>query len=215
MESVTARVEVLQEEYQLLHDYNPIEHVKSRLKSPESILEKMTRKGMHLTVDGLMGTLFDIAGVRLTCSFPTDIYLVRDLLCAQEDLTILEEKDYIANPKPNGYKSLHLIVKVPVHLSAGSQMVPVEIQLRTIAMDFWASLEHKIHYKYHGEVPKHLTDAMKLASDVAETLDTSMERIHQEVQELESASLPDAPEVFVEALLQDAADRRSLDDRHS
>ena len=93
MDSVTARVEVLQEEFQLLHDYNPIEHVKSRLKSPESILEKVTRKGMHLTVDGLMETIFDIAGVRLTCSFPNDIYQVRDLLCSQDDLTILEEKD--------------------------------------------------------------------------------------------------------------------------
>lgn len=202
MESVTSRIEVLQEDFRLLHDYNPIEHVKSRLKSPESILAKAERKGTTLNTDNLMGSLFDIAGVRLTCSFPGDIYRIRDLLCSQPDLCLKEEKDYIASPKPNGYKSLHLILTVPVHLSDGTRQVPVEVQLRTIAMDFWASLEHKIHYKYDGTVPKHLTDALKLAADVADTLDTSMERIHVEVQQLEPKALPEAPVAFIDALLE-------------
>lgn len=185
MDEVLTKVSTLQKEYNLTHDHNPIEHVSSRVKSPESLLSKMQRKHLPATQKSIRKNIFDIAGVRLVCSFQSDIYRLREALLHQPDLVLLEERDYIANPKPNGYKSLHLIVEVPIYLSERVEKVPVEIQLRTVAMDFWASLEHKIYYKFDKEVPKHLTDALKLAADVADSLDTSMERIHTEVRALE------------------------------
>lgn len=181
IEAVETRVRVLREELRDLHEDTPIEHVGSRLKSFPSLVAKARRKGVPLEFDQLRDRIQDIAGVRITCAFVTDIYRVRDMLLAQPDLALVREVDYIAHPKANGYKSLHLIVLVPVFLSDRVAEVPVEIQLRTIAMDFWASLEHKIHYKYDHAVPQHITDALKLAADVAATLDTSMERIRDEV----------------------------------
>lgn len=190
IDEVMTKITVLRDEFRHIHDYNPIEHLGSRLKSIDSIFAKARRKGIELTPDGVRENMFDIAGVRVTCSFVSDIYRVRDMLVGQRDLTVLEERDYIAHPKGNGYKSLHLIVKVPVFLSDRVEDVVVEIQLRTIAMDFWASLEHKIYYKYERDVPQHLTDALKLAADVAATLDTTMERIHDEVRELDGEPEP-------------------------
>lgn len=187
MEEMLTKINILRSEFRLAHDYNPIEHVGSRLKSMHSLVKKAQRKGIPLEYEQLRQNMFDIAGVRLTCSFVSDIYRMRALLLAQTDLVLLEERDYIADPKANGYKSLHLILQVPVFLASGAEYVPVEVQLRTIAMDFWASLEHKIYYKYEKEVPRHLTDALKLAADVAGSLDTSMERIHQEVVQLDHA----------------------------
>ncbi|WP_130416727.1 GTP pyrophosphokinase [Xylanimonas ulmi] len=184
IDAVMTKIGILRDEFRHIHDYNPIEHTGSRLKSFESIVAKAQRKAIPLTLDGVRSQMFDVAGVRVTCSFISDIYRVRDMLVAQKDLTLLEERDYIANAKPNGYKSLHLIVQVPVYLSDRVEDVIVEIQLRTIAMDFWASLEHKIFYKYGQEVPRHLTDSLKLAADVAWSLDSSMERIHEEVKAL-------------------------------
>nr|WP_265522252.1 GTP pyrophosphokinase family protein [Oerskovia sp. JB1-3-2] len=188
IDEVMTKITVLRDEFRHIHEYNPIEHAGSRLKSLESILAKARRKGVPLTPEGVRAQMFDIAGVRVTCSFVSDIYRVRDMLVGQRDLTVLEERDYIAHPKGNGYKSLHLIVQVPVFLSDRVEDVVVEIQLRTIAMDFWASLEHKIYYKYEREVPRHLTDALKLAADVAATLDTTMERIHDEVRDLDGGA---------------------------
>lgn len=185
MEEILTKINILRNEFRLAHDYNPIEHVSSRLKSMHSLVKKAQRKRIPLEYESLRQSMFDIAGVRLTCSFVSDIYRMRRLILAQTDLTLLDERDYIANPKPNGYKSLHLILQVPVFLAEGVEYVPVEVQLRTVAMDFWASLEHKIYYKYEKEVPRHLTDALKLAADVAASLDTSMERIHLEVLGLE------------------------------
>lgn len=187
MQSVMTRVNILRDEFRLAHSYNPIEHVSSRIKSLQSLRKKMSRKGLPILPETLRENIFDIAGIRLTCSFVSDIYRMRKLLIQQPDLKLLEERDYIANPKPNGYKSLHLIVEVPVYLTDRVEHIPVEIQLRTIAMDFWASLEHKIYYKYEKDVPRHLTDALKLAADVASSLDTSMERIHEEIHQLELA----------------------------
>jgi len=181
IDEVMTKVGVLRDELKLFHDDNPIEHVGSRLKSVDSIVAKARRKGIALTPADIREHMFDIAGVRITCSFVTDIYRVRDMLVAQRDLEVIEERDYIANPKSNGYQSLHLIVRVPVFLSDRVEDVIVEIQLRTIAMDFWASLEHKIYYKYDRDVPNHITDALKLAADVAMTLDHTMERIRDEV----------------------------------
>lgn len=185
MEEILTKINILRNEFRLSHDYNPIEHVSSRMKSIQSLVKKAQRKGIALEYGALRASLFDIAGIRLTCSFVTDIYRMRELLLAQTDLTLLDERDYIAHPKPNGYKSLHLIVEVPVFLAEGVEHIPVEIQLRTIAMDFWASLEHKLYYKYERDVPRHMTDALKLAADVASQLDTTMEHIHQEIVALD------------------------------
>ncbi len=182
IDEISTKVSILREEFRLIADYNPIEHVGSRLKSFESIIAKARRKNIPLTLAGIRGEMFDVAGIRVTCSFVSDIYRVRDMLVAQQDITLVEERDYIAHPKPTGYKSLHLIVRVPVYLSDRVEDVIVEIQLRTIAMDFWASLEHKIFYKLGRTVPRHLSDSLKLAADVAWSLDTSMERIHEEVR---------------------------------
>ncbi|QAY64797.1 GTP pyrophosphokinase family protein [Xylanimonas allomyrinae] len=182
IDEINTKIGILRDEFRHIHDYNPIEHTGSRLKSFESIVLKAQRKQIPLTLDDIRSQMYDVAGVRVTCSFISDIYRVKDMLAAQRDLTVVEERDYIAHPKANGYKSLHLIVKVPVYLSDRVEDVVVEIQLRTIAMDFWASLEHKIYYKYGKEVPRHLTDSLKLAADVAWSLDSSMERIHDEVK---------------------------------
>ena len=172
IDEVMTKIAILRDEFRHMANYNPVEHVGSRLKSFESIVTKCRRKGIELTPEAVRAQMFDIAGVRVTCSFVSDIYRVRDMLVGQADLTLLEERDYIAHPKGNGYQSLHLIVQVPVYLSDRVEQVVVEIQLRTIAMDFWASLEHKIYYKYDRQVPRHLTDSLKLAADVAAQLDS-------------------------------------------
>ncbi|RMI03691.1 GTP pyrophosphokinase [Cellulomonas triticagri] len=190
IDAVMTKIGTLREEFRHIQQDNPVEHVGSRLKSFESIVAKCRRKGIPLEPEAIRSQMFDIAGVRVTCAFVSDIYKVRDMLVAQADLTLLEERDYIAHPKANGYKSLHLIVQVPVYLSDRTEHVVVEIQVRTIAMDFWASLEHKIYYKYDRQVPRHLTDSLKLAADVAASLDSSMERIHAEVRALAAEPEP-------------------------
>lgn len=187
LEEVLTKIQILRDEFQYIHDYNPIEHIGSRLKSFESLLAKAQRREISLDAESIKENIFDIAGIRVTCSFISDIYLVRDALTNQLDLEVLEERDYIKNAKPNGYKSLHLILRVPVFLSDRVEYVIVELQLRTIAMDFWASTEHKIYYKYAKEVPHHLTDALKLAADVAWSLDTTMEDIHNQMKEVKTA----------------------------
>ena len=184
LDEMMTKVTILREEFRHIHDYTPIEHIGSRMKSFESILAKANRRGIPLRPDAVRDSLTDIAGIRITCSFVTDIYRMRDLLIGQRDVTLLQEKDYIAQPKGNGYKSLHLILSVPVYLSDRIEQVVVEVQLRTIAMDFWASLEHKIYYKYDREIPPHLTAALAAAATEAATLDATMQRIHSEVQEL-------------------------------
>jgi putative GTP pyrophosphokinase len=187
LDQMETKIEVLKEEFQSLHDYSPIEHTKSRLKSPESIMNKMFRKNHELTFESIKENIKDIAGVRITCSFISDIYRIKDMLCNQSDLRVLEVKDYIQNPKPNGYQSLHLLVEVPVYMSNGEERACVEIQIRTIAMDFWASLEHKIFYKYNKDVPERLTKELKSAADSANALDQQMERLHREIQEIKDA----------------------------
>ncbi|HLU28558.1 MAG TPA: GTP pyrophosphokinase family protein, partial [Glycomyces sp.] len=144
VEEVLTKVTILRREFLYLHKYNPIEHITSRVKSPESILDKVARRGLEPSLDSIREHITDIAGVRVTCSFVADVYLLFDLLTAQDDVSVRTVKDYIADPKPNGYRSLHAILEVPVFLSTGPIRVPVEVQFRTIAMDFWASLEHKI-----------------------------------------------------------------------
>ncbi|GAA1853760.1 GTP pyrophosphokinase family protein [Microbacterium koreense] len=181
LREVETKIAILREEFQHAHAYNPIEHVTSRVKTPDSIVDKVTRKAIAPDFDSIRENITDIAGVRVTCSFVHDAYRLFDLLTQQDDVELRLVKDYIADPKPNGYKSLHAIVDVPVFLSTGRVTVPVEIQFRTIAMDFWASLEHKIYYKYDSQVPTALLDELKDAADTAAELDVKMERLHREL----------------------------------
>ncbi|MCU4673184.1 GTP pyrophosphokinase family protein [Microbacterium fluvii] len=181
LREVETKLGILRDEFQQMHDYNPIEHVSSRVKAADSIVDKVARKGIEPDFDTIRASITDIAGVRVTCSFVADAYRLFDLLTAQDDITILRVKDYIAEPKPNGYKSLHAVVQVPVFLSSGRVDVPVEVQFRTIAMDFWASLEHKIYYKYDARVPGSLLAELKDAADTAAELDSRMERLHREL----------------------------------
>ncbi len=193
MQEVETKLGILRDEFQLVHDYNPIEHVSSRVKSPDSLVEKVQRKGIDPDFASIRESVTDIAGVRVTCSFVADAYRLFDLLTAQDDVTVRVVKDYIANPKPNGYKSLHAIVAVPVFLSSGRVEVPVEVQFRTIAMDFWASLEHKIYYKFSNQVPAHLVESLTDAAEAAAELDTRMERLHREAHGVPKRQLAPPP----------------------
>ncbi|MFT2818303.1 GTP pyrophosphokinase [Leifsonia sp. A12D58] len=185
IDEMMTKINILKEEFAHLHDYTPIEHVESRLKSPESILKKAVRKGATVSIEGLAEQLHDIAGIRITCSFVSDTYRIFEMLAAQHDVTVLEVRDYIRTPKANGYQSLHMIVEVPVFLSATTHQVKVEVQIRTIAMDFWASLEHKIYYKFDGDVPQEMLDKLRDAAETASRLDVTMEHLHDDVKALD------------------------------
>jgi putative GTP pyrophosphokinase len=192
IDEMSTKIKILQDEFSQLHDYNPIEHVSSRLKAPDSILDKIIRKGCEPTFSSIRETITDIAGVRVTCSFVSDVYRVFDLLAGQSDVKVLDVRDYIAEPKPNGYRSLHGIVEVPVFLSDGVVPVTVEVQLRTIAMDFWASLEHKIYYKYRKQVPTELLRDLQQAAETAHRLDGTMQRLHEEIHRADVAPVASA-----------------------
>jgi putative GTP pyrophosphokinase len=179
---VETKLNILRDEFSEIDGYNPVESISSRVKSMEGVLEKAARKGIDFDLDAIGAGLSDIAGVRAVCSFVSDVYRLEELLISQHDITVLEVKDYIGNPKPNGYRSLHVILEVPVFLSHGAEQVRVEVQFRTIAMDFWASLEHKTYYKYDQHVPQHLIDGLTEAAEAAAHLDTTMERLHHEVR---------------------------------
>ncbi|AVR01202.1 GTP pyrophosphokinase [Oceanobacillus iheyensis] len=184
LHEMNTKIDILKQEFHYIHEYNPIEHVNSRLKAPESILKKVKKKGYELSLPAIRENVRDIAGIRITCSFISDIYEISDMLQRQKDITVIECKDYIKNPKPNGYQSLHLILQIPIFMSDREEHMYVEIQIRTIAMDFWASLEHKIYYKYNKEVPAHLTEELKEAADSATKLDRKMEEIHRKMAQI-------------------------------
>ena len=181
LDEVGTKISILQEEFRLIHDYNPIEHVSKRIKSPASILKKIEKKNVPLRIGEVEASIRDIAGIRITCSFEEDIYRVSEMLQAQRDLEVVEIKDYIKQPKGNGYRSLHLIVKIPIFLSDREKFVPVEIQIRTIAMDFWASLEHKIYYKYNKDIPQHIKNGLKEAAEQVNALDEKMAKLNEEI----------------------------------
>ncbi|GIN19497.1 MAG TPA: GTP pyrophosphokinase family protein [Bacillus bacterium] len=184
LDEVNTKINILKQEFQYADDYNPIEHVTSRLKSPESIISKAYRKGFGLTLSAIKENIRDIAGIRITCSFISDIYKISRMLQSQKDITLIETKDYVKNPKPNGYRSVHLIIQIPVFMSDRVDHVFVEVQIRTIAMDFWASLEHKIYYKYDGEIPSELKEELTEAAFTALKLDEKMEKIHDQVNKI-------------------------------
>lgn len=181
IDEIMTKINILRTEFEHLHAYSPIEHVNSRLKSPESLLSKAKGRELGLSLESIREGVLDIAGVRIVCSFVSDAYWVAEMLSSQRDITVVTTKDYIAHPKPNGYKSLHLIVKVPVFLSESVQNMHVEVQIRTVAMDFWASLEHKIYYKYEHAIPSDILLELQEAAVAASQLDAKMERLHNEV----------------------------------
>lgn len=181
LREVETKLSILRDEFLELHDYNPIEHVSSRVKTPESLMAKIDRRSLPRDLDTIRENITDIAGIRVTCSFVSDVYRIFEVLTRQDDVVVRTVKDYIAEPKPNGYQSLHAIVEIPVFLSSGTVNVPVEVQFRTIAMDFWASLEHKIYYKYDKTVPPNLIADLKEAATAAAALDDRMERLHRQV----------------------------------
>ncbi|WP_046175271.1 GTP pyrophosphokinase [Domibacillus indicus] len=181
LDEVNTKLQILNEEFQHIHQYNPIEHIKSRLKNQEGIVRKLERKGHAVTPENARRHVHDIAGVRITCSFTSDIYRVVQMIQHQRDIQVVILKDYIKNAKPNGYQSLHLIVEIPVFLAASTEKTLVEIQIRTVAMDFWASLEHKLFYKFEKEIPQALGRELKSAAETMKVLDEKMEAIKREM----------------------------------
>ena len=178
---ITTKLENLDDEFSTRYAHNPIHHMESRLKSLKSIVGKLQRKGLPLTLASAQKELYDIAGVRVICNYIDDIYDLADMLCGQGDVAVLRRRDYIQEPKPNGYRSLHLTVRIPVFLSTGSVGVPVEIQIRTIAMDFWASLEHQLRYKAEHTVPPSLRAQLKACAEESAALDLRMQEIYRQL----------------------------------
>ncbi len=189
VEEIRTKLNILDEEFRNIHDYNPIEHIRYRVKKPQSIKEKLQRIGYEPTIENAKKHIFDIAGIRIICAFTADIYNVLELLSRQSDFKIVEVKDYIENPKDNGYKSLHVHIEYPVFLSSGVVPTRVEIQFRTIAMDFWASIEHKIYYKYREKAPKMIQAELKGCADLIASLDDRMFNLKKIINDLESKEI--------------------------
>ncbi|XME02480.1 GTP pyrophosphokinase family protein [Lachnospiraceae bacterium C1.1] len=182
LKEINTKLEILNDEFQHVHRYNPIEHIKSRIKSPESIVKKLRHRGYESTIENMVKYVNDIAGIRVICSFTSDIYNIAEMLANQNDINILSIKDYIRNPKESGYKSYHMIVTVPIFLSDGCVDTKVEIQIRTVAMDFWASLEHKINYKFEGEAPEHIKRELFECAEMVSDLDAKMMSLNDELR---------------------------------
>jgi len=174
LKNMTTRMDILLEDFSNLQSNNPIEHVKCRLKTPESIAAKLHRQGLPLTAESAKNHLADIAGIRCICPYTKDITFIAQVLKSQSDLKIISEKDYVNNPKPSGYRSYHLIFEVPIYLSCNEERLPVEVQIRTQAMDFWATLEHKARYKYKDQMPQHLSHELQECAERISDLDNRM-----------------------------------------
>jgi len=181
MKEVQTKLEILDDEFQMKHRRNPIHHIESRLKSIQSIMEKLRRKQFAVSMQSAVEKLTDIAGIRVICSYVQDVYTVAQLLTSQDDVRLIETRDYIRHPKANGYRSLHLIVEIPVFLQEGRVMIPVEVQIRTIAMDFWASLEHNLRYKAAGHVPENICEELHEVGEDIAALDQRMQSIHDRI----------------------------------
>lgn len=196
LREINTKLEILNDEFKMAHSYNPIEHITSRIKSPESIAKKIRHKQKELTVENIVKYINDVAGIRVICSFTSDIYRLADAIAGQNDVKVLKVKDYIMKPKENGYKSYHMIVSVPIFLTDNVIETKVEIQIRTIAMDFWASLEHKIYYKFEGNAPERLRKDLKECADIIEYLDHKMMSLNAEIQAYNKDSLSDYKEIM-------------------
>ena len=185
LKQINTKLEILNDEFQHVHRYNPIEHIKSRIKTSESIVKKLKRYGYESTIENMVKYVNDIAGIRVICSFTSDIYRIADMLRSQNDIRVISVKDYMRHPKESGYKSYHMLVTVPVFLSDRIVDVKVEIQIRTVAMDFWASLEHKINYKFEGKAPEHIRRELGECAKMVSQLDARMLALNEEIQSLE------------------------------
>lgn len=181
LKEMGTKVEILNDEFQHVHQYNPIEYVKTRLKTPESIVKKLKRYGHEDSIQNMIEYCNDIAGIRIVCSFTSDIYRLAEMIGKQSDITVISIKDYIKNPKPSGYKSYHMIVTIPIFLSDRMVDTKVEIQIRTIAMDFWASLEHKIYYKFEGHAPSYISHDLQECSKIVSELDEKMLMLNEAI----------------------------------
>ncbi len=185
LKQISTKLEILNDEFQHVHRYNPIEHIKSRIKTPESIVKKLKKHGYESTIENMVKYVNDIAGIRVICSFTSDIYQIAEMISNQSDIKVISVKDYIVNPKASGYKSYHMLVSIPVYLSDRIEETKVEIQIRTVAMDFWASLEHKIHYKFEGNAPEHIKEQLVECSRIVSNLDERMLDLNKEIHHLE------------------------------
>ena len=181
LKEVGTKVDILNDEFRHVHKYNPIEYIKSRIKSPESIVKKLKRHGYESTIENMVNHINDIAGIRVVCSFTSDIYRLAEMIGRQNDLTVVSIKDYIKNPKDSGYKSYHMLVTVPIFLTEGVVDTKVEIQIRTIAMDFWASLEHKIYYKFEGNAPEYISRDLQECAGIVSMLDAKMLSLNEAI----------------------------------
>ena len=184
LKQINTKLEILNDEFQHVHRYNPIEHIKSRIKTSESIVKKLKRYGYESTIENMVKYVNDIAGIRVICSFTSDIYRIAVMLRSQNDIRVISVKDYMRHPKESGYKSYHMLVTVPVFLSDRIVDVKVEIQIRTVAMDFWASLEHKINYKFEGKAPEHIRRELVECAKMVSQLDARMLALNEEIQSL-------------------------------
>lgn len=181
---VQTKLEILNEEFKVRYDHNPIHHIESRLKSPQSMFTKLEKNGIDISIQAAIENLNDIAGIRVVCCYIDDVYKVADILLSQDDISLIKKKDYIKNPKPNGYRSLHLVLSIPIFLSDHKEKIPVEVQFRTIAMDMWASLEHKLRYKQKKELPENLKLDLQKCADEISAMDERLQSIHIDIQKL-------------------------------
>ena len=187
LKEVKTKVEILNDEFQQVHQYNPIEYVKARIKTPESIVKKLKRYGKETSIENMINYINDIAGIRIVCSFTSDIYKLAEMIGKQKDLTVVSVKDYIKNPKESGYKSYHMLVTIPIFMSDRTVNTKVEIQIRTMAMDFWASLEHKIYYKFEGNAPDYISSDLRECSEIVSMLDAKMLQLNEAILEAKAA----------------------------
>ena len=191
LKEISTKIEILNDEFQHVHHYTPIEHIKSRIKTPESIVKKLKKNGYEVNVKNMVKHVRDIAGIRIICSFTSDIYLIADMITKQGDLKIISLKDYIKHPKHSGYQSYHMLVSVPIYLSGGFVDTIVEIQIRTVAQDFWASLEHKIYYKFEGKAPDYISRELQECSKIVAKLDERMLSLNNTIQEFSTRTSKD------------------------
>ncbi|MCI7108222.1 MAG: GTP pyrophosphokinase family protein [Lachnospiraceae bacterium] len=183
LKEVGTKLDILNDEFVHIHKYNPIEYIKKRIKTPESIVKKLRRDGYESSIENMVNYINDIAGIRIVCSFTSDIYRLAEMIGKQNDLTVVSIKDYIKHPKASGYKSFHMHVTVPIFLSDRVVDTKVEIQIRTIAMDFWASLEHKIYYKFEGNAPEYISRDLRACAEIVSDLDAKMLQLNEAILE--------------------------------
>ncbi len=181
IKEVRTKLDIMNDEFQFIHQYNPIEYIKSRIKTPNSIAKKLSRHGLENTMENMVEHINDIAGVRIVCSFTSDIYRLADMIGKQKEFTILYIKDYMKHPKESGYRSYHMLITVPIQTTNGIKHTKVEIQIRTIAMDFWASLEHKIYYKFEGNAPQYISQELRDCAAITSKLDAKMLSLNEAI----------------------------------